>query len=94
MFYPVLRSKWFIKTRKRLKKIGRGKFATTFLTSIALLIVWFFTGLWHGASWNYVLYGVYYGVIMVISNLMEPTCVKWRTKHEKIVRSVVWGGIA
>ncbi|MCH5193514.1 MAG: MBOAT family protein [Oscillospiraceae bacterium] len=31
-----------------------------------LLIVWFLTGLWHGASWNFVLWGLYFGVILII----------------------------
>jgi alginate O-acetyltransferase complex protein AlgI len=31
-----------------------------------LLIVWFLTGLWHGASWNYVLWGLYFFVILVM----------------------------
>lgn len=29
-----------------------------------LLIVWALTGLWHGASWNFVLWGLYFGVIL------------------------------
>ena len=28
--------------------------------------VWLLTGLWHGASWNFVLWGVYYGVLLII----------------------------
>lgn len=31
-----------------------------------LVIVWFLTGLWHGASWNFVLWGLYYGVLIII----------------------------
>ena len=31
-----------------------------------LAIVWFLTGFWHGASWNFVLWGVYFGVFLVI----------------------------
>ncbi len=32
---------------------------------INLLIVWALTGLWHGAAWNFVLWGVYYGVLLI-----------------------------
>jgi alginate O-acetyltransferase complex protein AlgI len=31
-----------------------------------IAIVWFLTGLWHGASWNFVLWGVYYGLLLVL----------------------------
>ncbi|MCL2518548.1 MAG: MBOAT family protein [Oscillospiraceae bacterium] len=31
-----------------------------------LLVVWFITGFWHGASWNYVIWGLYYAVVLVV----------------------------
>lgn len=34
-----------------------------------ILIVWLLTGLWHGASWNFILWGVYYGLILIIEKL-------------------------
>ena len=31
-----------------------------------LLVVWFITGMWHGASYNFILWGVYYGVLIIL----------------------------
>ncbi|MBQ7726774.1 MAG: MBOAT family protein [Clostridia bacterium] len=35
-----------------------------------LLIVWLLTGLWHGASWNFVLWGLYYFVFLVLEKFL------------------------
>lgn len=34
-----------------------------------IMIVWMLTGLWHGASWNFVLWGVYYGILLMAEKL-------------------------
>ncbi len=31
-----------------------------------LMLVWFCTGLWHGASWNYIIWGIYYGLFLFL----------------------------
>lgn len=31
-----------------------------------ILVVWMLTGLWHGASWNFIIWGIYFGVILII----------------------------
>ena len=36
---------------------------------INLAVVWMLTGLWHGASWNFVLWGVYFGALLIIEKL-------------------------
>ena len=36
---------------------------------INLGVVWFLTGLWHGASWNFILWGLYFGVILVFEKM-------------------------
>ena len=43
----------------------RGKMRTL----LNLLIVWLLTGLWHGASWNFVLWGLYFGILLIIEKL-------------------------
>jgi alginate O-acetyltransferase complex protein AlgI len=35
-----------------------------------MLVVWFLTGLWHGASWNFVLWGAYFGALLTIERLL------------------------
>lgn len=34
-----------------------------------LFIVWFLTGLWHGASWNFVLWGIYFGIFVTLEKI-------------------------
>ena len=37
---------------------------------INLLIVWALTGLWHGASWNFVIWGLYYGILLIFEKFV------------------------
>ena len=68
IFYPVSTAKIFKK-------------APDFVTiNGALLAVWFLTGLWHGASWKYVVYGLYYFVLMVLLNVLRPAFEKLWSK--------------
>ena len=48
-------------------------------------IVWAATGLWHGAAWNYLWWGVYFGVLLVLEKLVWG---KWLQKRGGIVRRV------
>ncbi len=36
---------------------------------VNILVVWMLTGLWHGASWNFVLWGLYFGVLLMLEKL-------------------------
>jgi len=35
-----------------------------------LFLVWFLTGFWHGASWNYVLWGLYFGILLILEKFI------------------------
>ncbi|HHU84037.1 MAG TPA: MBOAT family protein [Clostridiales bacterium] len=41
-----------------------------------ILIVWLLTGLWHGASWNFVLWGLYYGVLLILEKFVLDKVLK------------------
>ncbi len=34
--------------------------------NLNIFIVWALTGLWHGASWNFILWGIYFGIILIL----------------------------
>lgn len=46
---------------------SRGSTAATIRNT---LIVWLLTGLWHGASWNFILWGLYYGVLIILEKFV------------------------
>ena len=41
-----------------------------------ILVVWALTGLWHGASWNFVLWGVYYGLFLLLEKFVLKDTLK------------------
>lgn len=55
----------------------KGKFRKYF----NIFVVWFLTGLWHGASWNFILWGLYFGTILVIE---KRFFLKFFEKHKII----------
>ena len=50
-----------------------------------ILIVWFLTGAWHGASWNFILWGVYFGIILILEKLF---LLKLLEKLPNIIRHI------
>lgn len=43
-----------------------------------LFVVWFLTGLWHGANWNFILWGLYFGFFLCIEKMFLG---KWLEAH-------------
>lgn len=47
-----------------------------------IVIVWFLTGLWHGANANFILWGLYYGILLLIEKfVLKPIYRKWCSKQ-------------
>ena len=54
-----------------------GNRVSQFRLIINIFIVWFLTGLWHGASWNFVVWGLYFGILLIIEKLfLEKIIIK------------------
>lgn len=67
------------KIGKACKKKWNG-FGRHIVPIIGTMLVWFFTGAWHGRTVSYMLWGLYYGVIMSLSLVLEAKYPVWKKK--------------
>jgi len=51
--------------------LGGSRVRSKFRLVFNLFVVWFATGVWHGAAWNFILWGVLYGVIITVEKLLS-----------------------
>ncbi|HBI85769.1 MAG TPA: MBOAT family protein [Ruminococcus sp.] len=80
LFYPVSVCKPLLDLSKwSREKFGKnvGKYVPVFVSSI---IVWFVTGLWHGAAWNFIVWGLMNAVIILISEILAPQYAKFHKR--------------
>ena len=79
VFYPLSVSKWMLKLHQKSKaKLGEGgKRVTVYLCTILL---WLVTGIWHGASWNFAVWGLLNGVVILVSQELEPLYAKFHAR--------------
>ena len=100
VFYPVSLSKINMKLNLKLMKMKSKYLSKFIITAFPLFFVWFFNGMWHGASFKYVVYGLYYYVLMMIGILLEPILKKiisifkvntevWSYKFFQTIRTIL-----
>ena len=65
-------SKWMNKVSRWLKKHVGKPVGSRFPVYFSSLTVWFVTGIWHGASWNFVVWGLLNSIIMLVSQELKP----------------------
>ena len=72
VFYPFALTKTMQRFGKWCsQKLGK-HFGRVLPAGIANLLVFFLVGIWHGAQLHYVLWGLYNGIIIAVSDLLEP----------------------
>lgn len=64
-------SKKMNKASKWLKKHVSTGIGQRFPIYTATIVVWFVTGMWHGASWNFIVWGLLNGIIMLASQELD-----------------------
>lgn len=90
LFYPIYMSKRCMEINKKLRKNGHKKAATIVPTFIATVTVWFLTGLWHGAYWTEIVWGLCNGLIMMFSLQFKGTYEKINKRLNISEKSKAW----
>ena len=72
VFYPFALTSAMKKFSKFAKKHGGDTFGKTLPIAMGNVLVFLLIGIWHGASWNYIIWGVYYGLVVGLGGMMKP----------------------
>ena len=82
IFYPISVCKPMLKLSKWSREhLGPavGKRVTVYLSSFA---VWLTTGIWHGAAWNFIVWGIMNWVVIMASQELEPLYAKFHSRFK------------
>lgn len=72
VFYPLSVSKRMLKLSKTSRKKFGDAIGRRVPVYVATLAVWLTTGIWHGASWNFIAWGLANGLVIIISLELKP----------------------
>jgi len=82
VFMPLAASPRLIGLCQAARKRFGPRFAKQLMTVIPLAAVWLLTGLWHGTGLDYIAWGVYWGGLIILSNLYAPRIKEWNAELE------------
>lgn len=89
VFYPLSLSKAFGRLSRWARTHIRGTGGKIFATSLATFIVYLIIGIWHGANFRYIAFGLWNGVLITASLLLERTFLRWKSAlHTTINRAM------
>lgn len=72
VYMPLVISPKLMKLAQKTKKKFGSRAAKNVMAVIPLACVWVLTGLWHGTGPNYIAWGIYWGILIICSNIFAP----------------------
>ena len=72
VFYPFSLTKGMRNLGKFAKKHFGKSIGRTLPIALGNILVFFLVGVWHGANWNYIIWGLFYGILIAVSGLLKP----------------------
>lgn len=72
VYMPLSISPKLIKFTQKCRRVIGDRAGKAMASVIPTAVVWLLTGLWHGTGWNYVVWGIYWGVLIILPNVFAP----------------------
>lgn len=72
VFFPFSISSTLLKFNKKTRKIFGDAAGRIIAAALPILLVWMLTGIWHGAEWKYVAWGLFHGTLIILSTIFTP----------------------
>lgn len=94
IFYPLSVSKLMQGVSKKSRKLFGNALGKRVPVYSATIATWFLTGLWHGASWNFIVWGLLNCLVILVSQELEPLYKKFRARFPRLVETKIYGGFA
>ncbi|MBQ8518471.1 MAG: MBOAT family protein [Agathobacter sp.] len=88
IFYPISVSGFMLKLSKKARQVLGENIGKRVPVYLATILVWFTTGIWHGASWNFIVWGLANCVVILISQELSPLYVKFHNRFD--VEGKLW----
>lgn len=87
VFYPFALTRPMQKLSKAVRKTAGVEAARALPAAIGNILVFLLVGLWHGAEGNYIAWGLYNGLILAVSALLESSYKRFGVRHAALVKS-------
>ncbi len=89
IFYPISVTKPMMKLSKWSRRTLGAKVGKRVPVYLATTVTWFLTGLWHGAGWNFIVWGLLNCLVILVSQELEPLYARFHKRFPRLVGS--WG---
>ena len=90
IYYPVSASSFTKNIKKRFKNKGLKRAEELFASCFPVLVVWLITGLWHGAAWKFVAWGLFHAALLIGSQVFDPLFKKTNEKLHVNTDRFLW----
>ena len=77
VYMPIAMSPRFMKFSGNFRKKHGNRAGQIISAAIPLTVVWLLTGLWHGTGADYIVWGCYWGALIILGTVLAPNFKKW-----------------